>query len=91
MLYVKKMKAKTERDDELVRWWSCHFRLLASCFLLFLSAFGFLWCWCLLKMEVGKDILLSCYCCCLLLQEEGSGYCAVLAYCCSKWLRNCNW
>ncbi|KAJ6951963.1 hypothetical protein NC653_018136 [Populus alba x Populus x berolinensis] len=31
-------------------------------------------------MEVRNDILLSCYCCCLLIWEEGSGYCAVLAY-----------
>jgi len=48
-----------------------------------LPAFGLPWCWCLLKMGVGEDILLSCYCCCLPLWKEGSGYCAALAYCCS--------
>ncbi|KAJ6945184.1 hypothetical protein NC651_000276 [Populus alba x Populus x berolinensis] len=30
-----------------------------------------------------KNILMSCYCCCLLLWEERSCYCAALSYCCS--------
>ncbi|KAJ6913623.1 hypothetical protein NC651_015991 [Populus alba x Populus x berolinensis] len=41
-------------------------------------------------MEVGEDILLSWYCYCLPLWEEGSNYCVVLVYCCSQCCRLIN-